>query len=53
MGGKFVQHTTPSVVFEDLSLAELIATMITLAEQDTESEVEFTVIAHGKVKPGE
>lgn len=49
---KFVQHLAEGpVTFDDLTFGDLVATMETLEAADEYGQVEFTVIAHGKVKP--
>lgn len=48
----FIQHTADRTsAFRDLTFEELVDTMRTLHDRDTQGDVEFTVIAHGKVKP--
>jgi hypothetical protein len=48
MTNRLIQHTDPVGIFEDLSFDDLVATMETLAES---GQIEFTVIAHGRIEP--
>jgi len=48
---RFIQRIEPQdIVFEDLNLPTLIATIETMRDQPGGERVQFTVIAHGKMK---
>lgn len=49
-----IQRLEPQdVMFEDLNLPTLIATIVTMCGQPGGENIQLTVIAHGKVKPDE